>query len=345
MLGLDQLLKATGTVPDISSASLAKGKTELDAALLSAELASATAPGPERASWHGSRRAKTLIGAGALVAGAAAAAIAVAVSTTAPGAPAKPSAYAPSARSTDSSSATLTAAFVLDQAARAAGAQSSWPNARYWYTEDKYECGGQLYTDKTWLSRYGTGVVEKSGPKNGGSCSADLFTTAIPAGTANTTFGPYTWSELFALPTDPAKLEPELMADSQNTIYEHPVTAAQWQQQQDSFEFVMMTLLCDTPAPPALREALFKVAAAIPGVKVTGSYKDALGRTGTALQLGTIAIVIDPSSGVVLDETNDGSTIMFVAQGPADTEPELCPTNRAGFFQVCAGRQNASTRS
>jgi hypothetical protein len=329
MLGLDELLNATCTVPDIPSASLTKGKAELAAALVPSPVVPAAGPCPEGVSWHGGRRAKTLIGTGALAAGAAAAAIAIAVSTTAAGAPARPFRYAPSARSDGPSSATLTAAVVLDQAARAAGAQSSWPNARYWYTEDKYECGGQLYTDKTWLSRYGTGVVEKSGPKNGGSCSSDLFTTAIPAGTADTTFGPYTWSELFVLPTNPAKLEPELMADSQNTIYRHPANAAQWQQQQDSLEFVMQTLLCETPAPPALREALFKVAATIPGVKVTGRYTDLLGRAGTALQLGTIAIVLDPSSGVVLDETNDGSTIMFVDQGPADGEPQLA-SDQAG---------------
>ena len=236
---------------------------------------------------------------------------------------ARPAASALDAPAAGPSSATLTAAVLLNQAAQAAGAQASWPNARYWYTEDKYLCGGQLYTDKNWLSRYGTGVVEKSGPKDGGSCSADLFTAPIPTGIANTTFGPYTWSQLFALPTDPAQLEPKLLADSHNVIYRPPSTPAQWQQQQATFEYLMTVLLCETPAPPALREALFKVAAGIPGVKVTGSSKDALGRTGTALTLGATTIVIDPSSGVVLDETNSGSTIMLVTQGPAAEEPAL----------------------
>jgi hypothetical protein len=200
-------------------------------------------------------------------------------------------------------------ATVLDQAAQAAGSQpGGWPNAQYWYTEDQYTCGGQLYTDKVWLSRHGNGVIEKSGPKDGGSrCSGDLFTAPI---VGSNMFGPYTWSQLYTLPTDPAKLKPELMADFQSGT-----------DQQALFEDVEI-LLTDTPTPPAIRQALFKVDASIPGVKVIGRYTDPLGRTGTVLQLGHVTMVVDPSSGVVFDETNDGSTVMFVTQGPATSEPQ-----------------------
>jgi hypothetical protein len=324
---LDQLLTTTGAVPDISPVGLRKGSTELNTALRTGQRGSAAEVNRKAANSRSSRHVKALIGAGVAVAGAAAAAIAIAIPSSPAGSFAKSAGIAPGALARGSSSSTtLTAAVVLDRAAQAAGAQASWPNAQYWYTEDKYMCGGQLYTDKTWLSRHGSGVIEKSGPKNGGSCGADLFTAAIPAGTANTTFGPYTWSQLFALPTEPATLERKLMADSHNVIYQHPASSAQWESQQESFQLVMMELLCDTPAQPALREALFKVAASIPGVKVTGSYTDALGRTGTALQLGAVTIVLDPFSGVVLDETNSGSTIMFVTQGPAADEPRLSGT-------------------
>jgi hypothetical protein len=221
-----------------------------------------------------------------------------------------------------SAPATLTAATVLDQAAQAAGSQPGWPNARYWYSEAKYTCGGQLYTDKTWIYRYGKGVIEKTGPRTGGSlCTADLGTwPQFPA----YDFGPYTWSQLYALPTDPTKLEPKLLADSHNTIYQHPATAAQWTSQQESFQFVMGQLT-DTPAPPALREALFKVAASIHGVKVRGHDTDSLGRAGTALQLGRYTMVVDPANGLILDENPDTgpSTIMFITQGPATSEPKL----------------------
>jgi hypothetical protein len=225
-----------------------------------------------------------------------------------------------SAKPTPSAPATLTAATVLDQAARAAGSQRGWPNARYWYTENEFTCHGQLYTDKTWADRTGNGVIDKTGPTNDVSaCPGFLGTWRIQGGGM---FGPYTWSQLYRLPTDPAKLEPKLMADSHNTIYQHPATAAQWTDQQFSFSYVM-DQLADTPAPPALREALFKVAASIYGVKVRGRYTDSLGRTGTALQLGSYTLVVDPANGLVLDET-DGApdTIMFIAEGPATSEPK-----------------------
>jgi hypothetical protein len=86
-----------------------------------------------------------------------------------------------------------------------------------------------------------------------------------------------------------------------------------------------MTQLTDTPAPPALREALFKVAASIHGVKVRGHYTDSLGRTGTALQFGRWSMVVDPANGLILDENPDtgSSTIMFITQGPVTSEPNL----------------------
>jgi hypothetical protein len=329
---LDDLLTAAGLVPDMSPDGLRKGRAALNAALDTGLGASAAEIGRETASWRSGLRAKVLIGTGVAAAGAAAAATVIAMPSSPAGSSAKPTVAVPKAPvvpTMASAPATLTAATVLNQAAQAAGAQPGWPNAQYWYTEDKYTCGGQLYTDKVWLSRHGNGVVEKSGPRDGGSCSADLFTAAIPSGIGDTTFGPYTWSQLFALPTDPAKLKPKLMADSRNTIYPHPVSAAQWERQQDSFQYVMMNLLTGTPAPPALREALFKVAASIPGVKVTGHYTDSLGRTGTALQLGAVTMVVDPANGLVLDETNSPSTIMFVTQGPAASEPELAGSGNA----------------
>jgi hypothetical protein len=242
---LDDLLTAAGPVPDISPDGLRNGRAALHAALGQGLGASAAEADRKPASRLSGLRAKALVGT-AVAAAAAAAATAVIALPSSPGATAP---MAPVAPTMASAPDTLTAATVLDQAARAAGSQPGWPNARYWYVEDQYVCGGQLYTDKTWLSRYGSGVVEKTGPKNGGSpCSDDLF-TAPESGIGVNTFGPYTWSQLYTLPTDPAKLGPKLMADSQDTVYQHPVTAAQWERQGDSFQYVMMNLLTDTPAP------------------------------------------------------------------------------------------------
>ncbi|HEY6479011.1 MAG TPA: CU044_5270 family protein, partial [Streptosporangiaceae bacterium] len=232
----------------------------------------------------------------------AAAATVIAMPSSPAGRPAGPAVTVPSAP-------VMASAVVLNQAAQAAGSQPGWPNAQYWYSEDKYPCGGQLYTDRVWLSRHGNGVVEKTGPKDirDSSCGADLFTAPI---IDSGTFGPYTWSQLYRLPTDPAELKPKLIAD-----FPSP-------DQQSLFEDAEI-LLVDTPAPPAVRAALFQVEASIPGVRVTGHYTDSLGRTGTVLRLGRSTMVVDPASGAVLDETDSGSTVMYVTQGPATSEPKL----------------------
>jgi hypothetical protein len=66
-------------------------------------------------------------------------------------------------------------------------------------------------------------------------------------------------------------------------------------------EFVEVgDLLRESPAPPALREALYEVAANIPGVVVKGHYTDALGRTGIAVERNGEALVIDPGNGQLL---------------------------------------------
>jgi hypothetical protein len=246
-------------------------------------------------------RAKAFIGTVVVAAGAAAAAAVITMPSTAgPAGSTGHMARAP---------IHLTAAAVLDQAAHAAGAQASWPDTQYWYFEHEYTCGGQLYTAKVWISRHGNGVLEKTGPKNNTDpvCSSDLFTGPI---IDSYKFGPYTWSQLYTLPTDPAKLKAKLMADFGQGSGP------------DLFAAVEIVLV-DSPAPPAVRSALFKVAASIPGIKVIGDYTDPLGRTGTALQIGPYGLVVDPTSGVVLDETDSGGASTVVTQGPAASEPKL----------------------
>jgi len=315
MNSLDDLLTAAGQVPDISRDGMRTGRDALEAAFNTGPGAPAAVCGRKPGSRRSGVRAKALIGAAVAAAGAAAAATVIAMPSSPAGSSARPAVIAP----------TLTAAAVLDQAAQAAGSRAGWPNAQYWYSEDKYMCGGQLYTDKIWLWRHGNGVLEKTGPKNNTDsvCSSDLFTTPI---IDSYKFGPYNWSQLSTLPTDPATLQPKLMADFGQgggpTLFE-------------DIEFVLV----DTPAPPEVRAALFKVDASIPGVKVTGRYTDPLGRTGIALRLGRSTIVVDPASGTVIDETESGSTVMYVTQGPATSEPKLA----GSCARTCPSARNSGT--
>ena len=266
-----------------------------------------TIPVAKQGSWLSGVRGKAIIGTALAAAGAAAAATVIAMPSSPAGLPSPP------AGSMAPAPPTLTAATVLDQAAQAAGSQPGWPNAQYWYTDAQYWCSGQLYTAKAWLPRHGNGVLEKTGPKNGPSVCNGNITVPI---SGQYIFGLYTWSQLYRLPTDPAKLKPKLIADfgqgSGQALFED-----------------VENLLTDTPAPPALLEALFKIDASIPGVKVKGYYIDWLGRSGTALQLGRTTIVVDPANGVVLDETNDGTSVAYVTQGPATTEPKLARSGAA----------------
>ena len=74
---------------------------------------------------------------------------------------------------------------------------------------------------------------------------------------------------------------------------------------------VVWDLLRESPAPPALRQALYDVAARIPDASITGEVTDALGRAGTRIERanlwGTDAYVVDPVNGVILESQRQHS--------------------------------------
>lgn len=85
-------------------------------------------------------------------------------------------------------------------------------------------------------------------------------------------------------------------------------------------------LLRESPAPPALRKALYDVAAGIPGVHLTGKVTDSIGRTGTGVQRGGETLVVDPANGALLaDDEGGGWSATFVSQGPATSAPAASP--------------------
>jgi hypothetical protein len=107
----------------------------------------------------------------------------------------------------------------------------------------------------------------------------------------------YTWSQLAALPTDPAELWPIVTADEQLPFTSDPGFPESGQSQ--LFQSIW-NLLTSAPMSPALRKALYEVSAEIPGVTVAGTCTDSLGRTGTALHIGLWTMVVDTSDGQVL---------------------------------------------
>jgi hypothetical protein len=119
-------------------------------------------------------------------------------------------------------------------------------------------------------------------------------------GTSDTTFGPHTMADgppnFSTLPTDPATLGAMLSA---RKIEGGPPGPAE--------DFVQVgDLLRETDASPALRSALYQVAAAIAGVELLGNTADHSGRMG--IGIGYVnrgvrhVLIFDPTTSALLGE-------------------------------------------
>jgi hypothetical protein len=230
-----------------------------------------------------------------------------------PGQPAPTGPGRPAATGSSQPPAYTTAAMLLSAAGKAAGAQpGGWPHAAYWHTVDIAVFKGRTIRSETWAGHYAAGVG--TDPFQGPGLHKDTGPAVFGEG--------LTWDQLYALPTDPAKLgallEHQVKGYGPDPNPTGGVSAAQE-------EFVEVgDLLRDTPASPALRKALYDVAAGIPGVRLVGKMKDALGRTGIGVaREGETTLLIDPATGQLLAELAGPGleTITYVSQGPASTAP------------------------
>jgi hypothetical protein len=320
MNALDELLSSSARVADITPVALDNGHAALESAIANLNEARPPAPQPVHrpAEWpHRSRR-------GIFIAASVAAAAAVVAGTTV---------FVLSDHSGGSQAAgggagsnagiNLAAAIVLRNAGKAAGEQQGgWPDAAYWSVTSVYESDGKTYHRDIWISHHGNSVLEDDGVF-GNMTPDNLGPDAFPVGATS-----LTWDQLYALPTDPAKLEPVLRSDIKGAG-PNPTS---------ELYTVVGDLLRESPAPPALREALYEVAASIPGVKLIGHYKDALGRTGTAVERDGETLVIDPNNGQLLADIQGnpstgvpcgggcvefGAAYTYVSEGPAATAPAV----------------------
>ena len=215
-----------------------------------------------------------------VVAAAAAVAAGVGVLTFAPGAP-RPAATRPSAQHGAGpvapvyQPATLAAAVVLDKAAAAAARQDD-ASGKYFFTESEWvstlqagtwaaaaNSGGEIYRMGPYLRRmwFGNGVD--------GS-----LVMSVGGGQHN--MGPssnsgLTWAQLRALPTAQAPLLAIVarLAVDFNPKYPNSSVFGEFE--------VIQQLLFESPISPAVQAALYRVAAGLPGIKVTDT-KDLVGR-------------------------------------------------------------------
>ncbi|MQY04921.1 CU044_5270 family protein [Actinomadura macrotermitis] len=109
----------------------------------------------------------------------------------------------------------------------------------------------------------------------------------------------YSVAQLAAMPVDPGALKVRLLKDMKR--FGDGMTARDL----DAWIFDLgIRLLVDRPAPSALRAAVYRMLAALPGVAGRGRVTDALGRTGQAIAMSRNAvetrIVVDPATGRLL---------------------------------------------
>ncbi|HUC27447.1 MAG TPA: CU044_5270 family protein [Streptosporangiaceae bacterium] len=306
MNALDELLASTGRVEDITPDGLRNGRAALESTIHDAR--TQQAPAPERPA--AALRSASL--RGKIIVACTAAAVAAVAMTVVPGLSSRRPAggYPYPAQST-----AVTAAFVFREAAKAAKAadahQRGWPHAAYWQADSIEVRAGKTYHRDIWIAHNGDAVLEDSGlqlPPGPQKVSPP----GSGFGFLGTKPGWLTWGEIYALPTDPAKLAPLLTRYSRGLAY-GSLAKSLWS--------TVLGLLVETPASPALREALYDVAANIPGVAVNGDYTDSLGRRGTALTLGEETLVIDPANGQLLAWIDADVAYTYTFQGPVNSEP------------------------
>lgn len=202
------------------------------------------------------------------------------------------------------------------QVLRAAGTSSATQDvdvahAKYWRVDSEYEQGHDGVFRRTfWQGHTTPGYLFDEGFGDGG---------LVTMGVAKFSFQQQslTWDQLLHLTTSKSELLRLLRAGTGDLKGGPP----------DHYAFKTLgEMLAETPAPPAVRKAMWDAAAELKGVKNDGEVTDAKGRTGYGITLGAMTYVVEPSSGRILEsrmKLEDGLTyrMTYLSQGPTDAKP------------------------
>jgi hypothetical protein len=313
-MSLDELMRQTSTVPEPTPAVLERGRAPFDDAINAARTRVTAV--------RRSRRRR--VGLSALLGAAAAAALIV----------------GPTVGSVNTPPPATAAAQVLLEASEAAGDQSGgWADADYWHvvvdSQTVYSATPErVERREEWLGRTSDGVIRFS---TGGTLTPTFPWHWGLGGEAKS------WSDLYELPTDPVALE-RVLQDAMTLEHSRLADDEGAQRSTDELLFHRIgDMLRASPASPALREALWAVAAGIPDVEHLGASLDAAGRPGVAVQLGANRYLVDPHDGRLLEwhslapvgatdfvtgSIPDGVKVevtireTILEQGPSDTAPQ-----------------------
>jgi hypothetical protein len=312
---LDDLLAATGQVDDITPEQLRRA---------AGPVRYAASADPGITPFTGGRRSRGGL-RGRLALTAAAASVAAGVVTVsvlasgtgqhaaiAPTHPAVTGTGSASPSGTSKPAEYTTAAMLLRAAGNAAGAQQGgWPDAAYWHVTSTYTQSGHTYQREIWIGHHASGVLIDHGVGPG---VMPLGPGVFPDGHSGVT-----WDQLYAMPTDPAALG-ALLANNVKDFGPDPNPTGGVSSVQEEYVSIG-DLLRESPASPALRKALYDVAAGIPGVRLVGNMKDARGRTGVGVERNGETLLIDPATGQLLADIVGTWTATYVTQGPASSAP------------------------
>jgi hypothetical protein len=221
----------------------------------------------------------------AVAAAAAVAAVVIIATTLAP--------FGAGQRRNSSNASWPTAAAALDQAASAAAGQPAG-YGRYFVSEVESVEGG-LFQYPT-LAEYWTGdgvpgwLVTPPAPGRSEPGPADEIRFG------NTYLS---WAKVQDLPTEPGRLLSDIAK----------VSSYSGMPRSANTEFETITILLESaPAPPALRSALFRVAAMLPGLTVVSHVRDLIGRDATEVYVPGAgleawrAMLFDPATSAVLGD-------------------------------------------
>lgn len=192
-----------------------------------------------------------------------------------------------------------------------------WPDAPFWHTIwESTDAAGAVERAEFWSGHTEPGLLifdddlasaSGVGPASWGNLLIDGTWVLID------------WDALYALPTDPVALESLIRGSVEP---DRGVGT-----DDDKVVSQSRDLLLRSPAPPALRMALWAVMAAQPNASVTPGVSDAAGRTGSLFEHtdalgGTFVMVFDPIDGRLLEERIlNGAHSTMVEEGPATDTP------------------------
>ena len=140
--------------------------------------------------------------------------------------------------------------------------------------------------------------------------------TYFPAGAASGwSFGGMTLKQVYALPSDPAKLERIVRERAQGT--KNPLN--------EEMFTVVGDIMRAAPLRPEVRAGLFTVLSGLDGVQLVGHVHDPLGRPGIEVKMGGEELIFDAHTAQLLSEGAGGYSAWTVVKSrphiPADAYP------------------------